>query len=59
MEKVRLNFFLSENLYEDLKKIAQEEGRTISDAIRQAIIEYIKNTQEYKKQKLLLEGGQQ
>ncbi len=46
MEKIKLNFFISKELKDKLKEKAEKEGRTVSDLIRQAIIEFLRKEKD-------------
>jgi metal-responsive CopG/Arc/MetJ family transcriptional regulator len=44
--KVLVNFQIKKYLYDELKKIAEKQGQTLSAILRQIVIEYIQKNKE-------------
>lgn len=47
-DKVRINFWLGKKLYETMESIAVDQGRSLSDLIRESIRDYVSKHVEEK-----------
>ena len=45
-DRVRLNVWIHSRHHSDLKKLAEYEGRSISDLVKQAIISHLKDSED-------------
>lgn len=51
-DSVRFNMWIKKRLYEQLKTVSSDEGRTISDILRVLVIEYLGNKDVESKKKI-------
>ena len=51
-DSVRFNMWIKKRLFEQLKTVSNNEGRTISDILRVLIIEYLGNKDMENKKKI-------
>lgn len=48
MGKIRMNFWIPKNMYQFLHYISSEDGRSMSDVLREAMRDYINKYEENK-----------